>query len=127
MERLLWVCLAGGLGTGVRYLVGVWTQERFGGAFPYGTLAVNILGCFLAAAILELAVSVGTIPANLRLSLVTGFCGGLTTYSSFNYETTKLVQSSGPSLGLFYFALTTTACVAAGLAGAWCSSRLVGG
>jgi CrcB protein len=127
MERLLWVCIAGGIGSGVRYLVGIWTQERFGAAFPLGTLAVNVVGCFLAAAILDLAVRAGTIPPNLRLALVTGFCGGLTTYSSFNYETTKLALSNAPSLGLVYFGVTTVACLASGLAGAWCSAKLVGG
>ena len=51
MERFLWICLAGALGTGVRYLVGVWAAQRLGASFPYGTLIVNGAGCFLIALI----------------------------------------------------------------------------
>ena len=42
MERLFWICLAGAAGTGTRYLVAVWAAQRFGTAFPYGTLVVNL-------------------------------------------------------------------------------------
>ena len=44
MERFLWIGLAGPLGTGVRYLVGVWAAQRLGASFPYGTLIVNVAG-----------------------------------------------------------------------------------
>ena len=126
MQRFLLVCLGGALGTGVRFAVGVWAGKRFGAAFPYGTLLVNVAGCFLAAAVLELAVSAATFPANVRFALVTGFCGGLTTYSSFNYEATKLLQSTSAALGVLYFAVTVCACFAAGLAGSWLAARFVG-
>lgn len=125
MERLFWICLAGALGTGARYGIGLWAGARFGHSFPYGTLAVNVAGCFLAALVLQLAASTTAFPANLRLGLATGFCGGLTTYSSFNYEATKLLESSAIGTGLWYFALTTGACFAAGLLGFVVATRLV--
>ena len=46
MARLFWICFAGALGTGTRYLVALWAAQRLGSVFPYGTLIVNIVGCF---------------------------------------------------------------------------------
>lgn len=49
MERLLWICLAGAIGTGARYLIALWAAQRLGSAFPHGTLIVNLIGCFAIA------------------------------------------------------------------------------
>ena len=107
MERLMWVCLAGAAGTGTRYLVGQWAGERFGALFPWGTLIVNLVGCFLIGLLMQLALSVAAFPVNLRFALVTGFLGGLTTYSSFTWETTRLAQDGAPAMALLNFGLTT--------------------
>ena len=117
MERFFWICLAGALGTGARYLVGLWADARWGSVFPYGTLIVNVIGCFLIGAVTQTAMSVATFPPNLRLVLTTGLMGGLTTYSSFAYETTKLAQDDARGLALLNFALTTVACFVAVLLG----------
>jgi hypothetical protein len=50
MERFFWICLAGAAGTGARYLIALWAAQRLGSAFPYGTLIVNVFGCFVIAA-----------------------------------------------------------------------------
>jgi len=92
MERLLWICLAGAAGTGTRYLVSVWAAERFGTAFPYGTVVVNLAGCFLIALAMHAAFAMSW-PPMLRSALTVGFLGGFTTYSSFNYETSSLLQA----------------------------------
>lgn len=113
MERFFWICLAGALGTGARYLVGLWATGRWGSAFPYGTLIVNVFGCFFIAVVMQAALSVATFPPNLRLTLTTGFLGGLTTYSSFAYETTKLARDGARGAALANLALTTLACFAA--------------
>src|SRR5260221_219849 len=55
MARLFWICVAGALGTGARYLVGVWATRALGASFPYGTLIVNVVGCFLIAGATEVA------------------------------------------------------------------------
>lgn len=107
MERFLWVCLAGAAGTGTRYLVGLWAGERFGAVFPWGTFIVNIVGCFLIGLVMQLALSISTFPVGLRFALTTGFMGGLTTYSSFTYETTKLVQDGARGAAALNFTLTT--------------------
>ena len=117
MQRLLWVCLAGALGTGARYLVGLWATERLGAGFPYGTLAVNVVGCFLIGLVMQTAVMVAEFPPALRLALTTGFMGGLTTYSSFAYDTARMAQGGDRAGAVGYFALTTAACFVAVLLG----------
>jgi CrcB protein len=52
MERFIWICLAGAAGTGARYLIALWAAQRFGSAFPVGTLIVNLTGCFAIAAVM---------------------------------------------------------------------------
>ena len=126
MERLLWICLAGALGTGARYLVGVWAGQRLGTSFPYGTLIVNVTGCFLIAAVMQTALNMATFSPTLRLALTTGFMGGFTTYSSFAYETTKLAQDGALSAAFLNFGLTTLACFAAILLGLALAHRLTG-
>jgi CrcB protein len=117
VERLFWICLAGALGVGTRYLVGTWAGQRLGTSFPYGTLIVNVTGCFLIAAVTQTALSLATFPPNVRLALTTGFMGGLTTYSSFAFETTKLVQDGARGAAFWNFGITTIACFAAVLLG----------
>jgi len=113
MERLIWICLGGALGTGTRYLVGVWAGQRFGADFPYGTLIVNVVGCFLIATVMQTTLNLATFSPNLRLALTAGFMGGLTTYSSFAYETTKLAGDGARQSAALNFGVTTVACFAA--------------
>ena len=117
LERFLLVFAAGGLGAAARYAVGLWAFPRFGTAFPVGTLIVNVVGCFLMAVVMQTALQVSNFPPNLRLTLATGFMGGLTTYSSFNYETTTLLRDGSLHTALLYFGLTVAGCFFAGLLG----------
>jgi CrcB protein len=88
-----------------------------GAAFPYGTLAVNILGCFLIAAIVQVSLVTAHISNEARLVLTTGLMGGLTTYSSFNLETTSLLRDGAYGLAAANFALTVGGCFLAGFLG----------
>jgi fluoride exporter len=99
MERFVWICLAGAAGTGARYLIAVWAAQRFGSACPYGTLIVNVVGCFAIAAVMHAAIALSW-PATLRSAITIGFIGGLTTYSSFDYETSRLFEegAAGPAM-----------------------------
>jgi fluoride exporter len=105
MERFLWICLAGAAGTGTRYLIAVWAAQRLGSAFPYGTLLVNLFGCFAIAGLMHAALTLGW-PATTRAAVTIGFIGGLTTYSSFNYETMRLFEESAPATAALNLALT---------------------
>jgi CrcB protein len=126
MERFLWVGFAGALGTWTRYLVNLGAAKMLGVRFPYGTLAVNLTGCFLIAAVMH-AASVKTITSDtVRIAIVTGFLGGLTTYSAFNFETTALVKDGQAGAGIANFLITTAGCLLAGLLGLLVARRVFG-
>jgi CrcB protein len=115
--RLFLVCFAGGIGTGARYLVTLGAGKLFGAAFPYGTLAVNLAGCFLIAAIVHASLVTTHVSNEARLVLTTGLMGGLTTYSSFNLETTTLLREGALGMAAANFAVTVLGCFVAGLLG----------
>jgi fluoride exporter len=119
MERLLWICLAGAAGSGARYLIAVWAAQRFGTAFPYGTLIVNLVGCFGIAAIMHAATTFVWAPT-LRTALTVGFIGGLTTYSSFNFETTRLMREGAGAAAAANVVVT----VVGGFVAGWCGMIL---
>ena len=123
MERFVWICLAGAAGTGARYLVALWSAQRFGSAFPYGTLIVNLAGCFAIAAVMHAALALSW-PATVRSAITIGFLGGLTTYSSFNYETTRLLEEGAVGSAMVNALATILGSFLAGLLG-MLSVRLV--
>ena len=125
MERFLWICLAGAAGTGVRYLIALWSTQRFGTAFPYGTLIVNVAGCFAIAAVMYAAATLAW-PTTLRSEITIGFIGGLTTYSSFNYETTALLEAGASRAAALYAAATIAGAFAAGWLGTMVARLLLG-
>ena len=105
MIKLGMIALCGGLGCLSRYLLSGWVYKLLGEHFPYGTLVVNILGSFLLGLLMELSLHSTLIPVNLRIGLSVGFLGGLTTFSTFSYETFKLLEngellSAGMNAGL---------------------------
>ena len=125
MERFLWICLGGAAGSGARYLVALWAGQRFGSSFPYGTLIVNLAGCFAIAAVMHTAATLSWSPT-LRSAITIGFIGGLTTYSSFNYETSRLLEEGAAGAAFFNVAATLIGAFAAGWLGVL-SARLVVG
>lgn len=126
MIRFLWICLGGAIGTGARYLISGWTLKRFGTSFPYGTLAVNLIGSFLIGAIMQVALTTALLSPTLRLILVVGVMGGFTTYSSFSYETVHYFQEGAWLLGFLNILIMVAACLAAGVAGLGSARWLVG-
>jgi CrcB protein len=125
MENLAWICLAGAAGTGARYLIATWAAQRLGAAFPYGTLIVNLAGCFAITALMHAALTLAW-PAALRTALTVGFVGGLTTYSSFDYETTRLIQEGAHLPALVNVALTLVGGLLAGWLGLILARQLIG-
>ena len=125
MERFFWICLAGAAGTGTRYLVALWAAQRFGTSFPYGTLLVNLAGCFLITAVMQGAIATSSSPT-IRSALTIGYIGGLTTYSSFNYESTRLLQDGAHGLAALNAAVTLVGGFAAGWLGLITSRQLFG-
>ena len=126
MTRVLLIGFAGALGTLVRYGVGVWAGKTLGTGFPYGTLIVNVSGCFFIALVGQLAITTTLVSPTLRLTLTTGFMGGLTTYSTFNCETTNLLRERAWASGLGNLAATLVVCFLAGLLGILAANRIAG-
>ena len=125
MERLIWTCLAGAAGTATRYGIAIWAAKRFGSAFPYGTLIVNLVGCFAIAVVMHTALTLAW-PTTLRSAITIGFIGGLTTYSSFNYETTRLLQDGAPATAALNVLLTGAGGFIAGWLGLICARQALG-
>lgn len=92
MVNAAWIALCGGLGCLSRYFLSGWVYNWLGRSFPFGTLAVNILGAFIIGFLMEFGLHSTLIPASLRVGLTVGFLGGLTTFSTFSYETFRLLE-----------------------------------
>src|SRR5262249_6918278 len=93
LRKLLWLSFMGVLGTLARYGLQGWVQRR-AGTFPWGTLAVNALGCLLFGVIWALADERLLISGESRTIALVGFMGAFTTFSSFAFETTALLRDA---------------------------------
>ena len=92
MKSFLLVFFGGGLGSSLRYLVSI-AMNQYSKVLPFGTFTVNILGCLLIGLILGYAQKDNTLTSNQTLLLVTGFCGGFTTFSAFANENFELIKN----------------------------------
>jgi CrcB protein len=126
MDRFLLICLGGAVGTGARYLIAIGAPRLVGTSFPYATLAVNVLGCFLLGAIMHMGLTTNLMTPGMRLVLTTGVMGGFTTYSTFNYETMEYVREGAFWLAMLNVAATLLLCLLAGVLGLTLARRLVG-
>lgn len=116
MPNVLLVGIGGFLGAVARYALGGWVQRAAPGPlFPYGTLAVNLLGCFLIGVLAGLVETRGVLSPESRVFLLIGVLGGFTTFSTFGYETLQLFRD-GQSL---YGFLNIGASVLLGLGAVW--------
>ena len=126
VERLLWVTLGSAIGGALRYVSSQLALTLLGSSFPYGTLAVNLLGSFLIGLIMHVGISSSLISPTLRLFLTAGVMGGFTTYSAFNYETLMLMREGSWELGLSNALIMLVGCLAAGAAGVALGRCLIG-
>jgi CrcB protein len=94
MVQVLFVAVAGAIGSLCRWGIGRLAVRLFGPDFPYGTLIVNILGCFLIGLLMHIALATDKFTPTARLTLTVGFLGALTTFSSFSYETVILIEQA---------------------------------
>lgn len=88
------VAIGGAIGAVSRYVASNWMSTRFGADFPLGTLLVNIIGCFIIGLFMAMTAERLSVSPYWRLLIAVGFLGGLTTFSSFSYETLRLLQDA---------------------------------
>lgn len=94
MSDVLVVGLGGFVGSVTRFMLGTWIAARVGTTFPYGTFAINVTGCFILGVIMG-ALERNAISPAVRLPAAVGFCGGYTTFSTYGYETVRLLETGG--------------------------------
>lgn len=108
------VGIGGAAGSILRYVVTVLMQSHSSSGFPYGTLAVNVVGCFVIGLLIGASIhKPNAISENLRLLFATGFCGGFTTFSAFSGETLAFMDKGEFGIAAVY----VTSSLALGLVG----------
>lgn len=100
MQTFLLLSVGAILGANLRYWVGGWAAERFGAAFPYGNLIINLSGSFILGVFITLTTERFLIDPRWRLFLAIGFLGSYTTFSSYAYESINLILSGQYGIGL---------------------------
>lgn len=90
--QLFYITIFGALGCLSRYFVSGWTYTLAGRTLPYGTLAVNVIGSFLLGLVMEGSLRSTLLSTDVRIGLTVGFLGGFTTFSTFSYETFRLLE-----------------------------------
>ncbi len=114
---VLWVALGGAIGSAARYGVTVWSGRVLGAGFPWGTLAVNIIGCFTMGLLIELMAQKLNVSMETRAFLTTGILGGFTTFSAFSLDFALLVERKSYGLAGAYAAGSVILSLAAVFAG----------
>ncbi|MBB4478212.1 fluoride efflux transporter CrcB [Rhizobium etli] len=117
MIQAFLVALGGAIGSVLRYYVGQWALRLMGPAFPWGTLAVNVVGCFVIGVFAELIARKFNASMELRLLLVTGFLGGFTTFSAFSLDAISLFERGEAVAGGIYIAASVGLSMAAVISG----------
>ncbi len=120
MGKYIIVVAGGGLGSLVRYVLSTAIMSRFGGKFPLGTLIINVTGSFAIGALMALFTERLAPHPYWRLTLVIGFLGGYTTFSSFEYESLQALREGSPVPAL----VNMIGSVVLGLAAVWAGAAL---
>ncbi|MCC7402191.1 MAG: fluoride efflux transporter CrcB [Chitinophagaceae bacterium] len=117
IKNVLLIGLGGGAGSIARYFCQRWFADNFQTAFPWGTFVVNIAGCFLIGILFAVSERTTLLSPQVRLMLITGLCGGFTTFSTFAFENMNLLRSGDVSYALLYTLASVLLGIAAVFAG----------
>ena len=92
MRAVIWISLGAIAGANARYFLSRWIARNFTAEFPYGTLLINLTGCFLFGLIGQFTLNRIVISPEWRVAIAVGFFGGYTTFSSFGWEAAKMLE-----------------------------------
>jgi CrcB protein len=122
--KLLYLGIFGGMGCVARYMVSGWVYALAGRSLPYGTLAVNVIGSLLLGLIMEGSLRSTLLSPDLRFGLTVGFMGGFTTFSTFSYETVRLLEEGSMVAAGANILLNVTVCIVAALVGIYLARQM---
>ena len=119
VANFFWVGFGGALGSVARYWMALVVARHLGEAFPWGTLFINIIGSFVIAFFGTLTTAQGpyAVPAEARLFVMVGICGGYTTFSSFSLQTLDLLRGGEGVAALAYILASNVFCILAAAVG----------
>lgn len=109
MQQVLLIFIGGGLGSLCRYGISRWMETS--ASFPYATFVANVLSCLILGIIVGLSLK-NMVSNDIKLMLITGFCGGFSTFSTFSNETLSLFQSGNYTTAFTYIAISILVCLA---------------
>ena len=113
--QILFVGIFGAIGCLARYFSSSWIHAFIGGPIPFGTLAVNVIGSLAIGLLMGGDLHHPLLGGNLRVGLAVGFLGGFTTFSTFSYETVRLLENGSFAAAVFNVLMNVILC----LLGAW--------
>ena len=122
--KIIYLAIFGGMGCVARYMVSGWVYNLAGKALPYGTLSVNVIGSLLLGLIMEGSLRSTLLSPELRFGITVGFMGGFTTFSTFTYETVRLLEEGSLVAAGANVLLNVTVCIAAALIGIYLARQM---
>ena len=127
MRVILLIAVAGAFGSVSRYALSGWAYRLFGERLPYGTLAVNVVGCFLLGLVMHVGLTTDALSREARTAISVGFLGAFTTFSTFGYETVRSIEQGAWGAAALNVALNVVVGILAVVAGFGVARQIWGG